>query len=367
MPPMRRTNIGRRTRNARNINEFRRAHNTPQIRQHVNIRRRSSDVALNRAAFEYDSAVAYNDLMCVDIGSLYIVCQHCKALKFRLETPGLCCSGGTVKLSVLAQPPEPLYSLLYGNTISRQLLALGNGHIPIDVLTGLISFPANFCEFTSSKEELITKVFPSIEVNYNNLDWISEREILAARNKEVDSLNFSIQSKIAGELRSYKSVDSTTDENEAVNYPTEFLNSLDVQGTPPHNLQVKVGSIIIMLRNLNPPKLCNGARLNNVIQSTIIKGNFKGEEVLIPRIPIIPTDLPFQFKRIQFPVRLAFAMTINKSQGQSLEVCGINLEFPCFSHGQLYVTSSRVGKPSSLFIFATENKTKNIVYKNALN
>ncbi|XP_003249039.1 uncharacterized protein LOC100570111 [Acyrthosiphon pisum] len=107
--------------------------------------------------------------------------------------------------------------------------------------------------------------------------------------------------------------------------------------------------------------------MNNVIQSTIIKGNFKEEEVLIPRIPIIPTDIQFQFKRIQFPVRLAFAMTISKSQGQSLEVCGINLEFPCFSDGQLYVASSRVGKPSLLFIFAPENKTKNIVHQNALN
>ncbi|XP_008189727.1 uncharacterized protein LOC103311793, partial [Acyrthosiphon pisum] len=145
---------------------------------------------------------------------------------------------------------------------SRQLLALGNGLIPIDVLTGLISFPANFCEFTSSKEKLITKAFPSIEVNYNNLDWMSERAILAARNKDADSLNFTIQSKIAGELRSYKSVDSTTDETEAVNYPTEFLNSLDVPRTPPHNLQVKVGSIIIMLRNINPPKLCDGTRLS---------------------------------------------------------------------------------------------------------
>ncbi|KAF0714841.1 ATP-dependent DNA helicase PIF1-like [Aphis craccivora] len=113
---------------------------------------------------------------------------------------------------------------------SRQLLALGNGQIPIDVLTGLISFPANFCEFTSSKEELITKVFSSIDVNYNNLDWISEQ----------------------------------------------------------NNLQLKEGSIVIMLRNLNPSNFCNGTRLsvkklmNNVIQSTIIKGNFKGEEVLIP-------------------------------------------------------------------------------------
>jgi ATP-dependent DNA helicase PIF1 len=125
-----------------------------------------------------------------------------------------------------------------------------------------------------------------------------------------------------------------------------------------------VGSIIIKLRNLNHQTLCNSMRLsvkklmNNLIQATIIKGKFKGEEVLIPRIPIIPTDLPFQFKRIQFSIQLAFAMTINQSQGQSLEVYGINLEFSCFSQGQLYVASSRVGKPFSLFVFAPENKTK---------
>ena len=119
-----------------------------------------------------------------------------------------------------------------------------------------------------------------------------------------------------------------------------------------------------MLRNINQPRLCNGTRLavkkimNNVIEATIIKGKYKGEDVLIPRIPMIPTDLPFDFKRLQFPVRLAFAMTINKSQGQSLEVCGINLEFPCFSNGQFYVACSRVGKPSSLYIYPPENRTK---------
>jgi ATP-dependent DNA helicase PIF1 len=63
---------------------------------------------------------------------------------------------------------------------------------------------------------------------------------------------------------------------------------------------------------------------------------------------MIPTDMPFEFKRLQFHVRLAFAMTINKAQGQSLYVCGLNLENQCFSHGQLYVACSRVGKPSDL-------------------
>jgi ATP-dependent DNA helicase PIF1 len=103
--------------------------------------------------------------------------------------------------------------------------------------------------------------------------------------------------------------------------------------------------------------------MNNVIEATIIiKGKYKGQDVLIPRIPMIPTDLPFDFKRLQFPVRLAFAMAINKSQGQSLEVCGINLEFPCFAHGQLYVACSRVGKPSSLYIYGTAKQNKNVVY-----
>jgi ATP-dependent DNA helicase PIF1 len=81
---------------------------------------------------------------------------------------------------------------------------------------------------------------------------------------------------------------------------------------------------------------------------------------------MIPTDMPFEFKRIQFPICRAFAMTINKSQGQSLSVCGLNLENKCFSHGQLYVACTRVGKPSALFVLAPDNKTKNVVYHEML-
>ncbi|CAG9839059.1 unnamed protein product [Diabrotica balteata] len=73
-----------------------------------------------------------------------------------------------------------------------------------------------------------------------------------------------------------------------------------------------------MLRNINKPRLCNGTRLaiktllNKVIEATILKGKYKGEEVFIPRIPMIPTDILFEFKRLQFSVRLAFAMAINR-------------------------------------------------------
>ena len=65
-----------------------------------------------------------------------------------------------------------------------------------------------------------------------------------------------------------------------------------------------------------------------VIEATILNGKSKGDDVLIPRLPVIPTNMPFEFKRLQFQVRLAFSMTINKAQGQSLQVCRLNLKNP---------------------------------------
>ncbi|XP_049301813.1 uncharacterized protein LOC125775357 isoform X1 [Bactrocera dorsalis] len=262
---------------------------------------------------------------------------------------------------------------MYSWFFSKELLRIGNGQVPIDPCSGLISIPTTICQFTSNKYELISSVYPNIAQNYGNYDWLSTRAILAAKNTDVNDLNWTIQNKIPGDLRSYTSIDRVENEDEVVNYPVEFLNSLMPPEVPPHNLRLKVRSVAIMLRNLHAPKLCNGTRLivtklmDNLIVASILKGPFKGEECLLPRIPLTSTDLPFQFRRLQFPVKLAFAMTINTSQGQSLEVCGISLEMSCFSLGQLYVACSRVGKPSSLFIYAADQKTKNIVYRAALN
>lgn len=128
-----------------------------------------------------------------------------------------------------------------------------------------------------------------------------------------------------------------------------------------------------MLRNLDAPKLCNGTRLlisnlqQNVLEATILTGSYSGESVFIPRIPLIPTDYPIEFKRLQFPVKPCMAMTINKAQGQTFKVIGIDLSEPCFSHGQLYVACSRVGSSKCITILSPfASKTKNIVYPEIL-
>jgi len=81
-------------------------------------------VNLNRAAFLYDCTIDYGSHPFVCIGLMDIVCEHCAALKFSGETPGLCCLNGKVKLPLLTPPPEPLHSLLRGDTPeSRHFLA----------------------------------------------------------------------------------------------------------------------------------------------------------------------------------------------------------------------------------------------------
>ena len=175
----------------------------------------------------------------------------------------------------------------------------------------------------SNLNELIGKVFPNFETKYKDFKYLSERAILAPKNVAVDDINLKLLAKMPCRERQYKSVDTVTDQADATEYPVEFLNSLELPGVPSHNLKLKEGAPIMLLRNLDAPKLVNGTRLvvkklmPHLIQATILCGLAKGEDVLIPRIPIIPSDLPFSFKRLQFPVRLCFAMSINKSQGRT--------------------------------------------------
>jgi hypothetical protein len=90
------------------------------------------------------------------------------------------------------------------------------------------------------------------------------------------------------EERSYKSLDTVVEPEEATQYSTEFLNSLEPTGLPPHTRTLKTGCPVMLLPNIDPPKLCKGTSLfikqmnNKVIEATTLTGQAKGQQIFLP-------------------------------------------------------------------------------------
>jgi hypothetical protein len=273
------------------------------------------------------------------------------------------------------------------------ILQIGEGRIQSfnhtdDKDTSWIEIPENLLitSYTDPIEAIFHSTYSNFNANYNNIDYLRERAIITPRNSTVHNINSYAINLLPGDKTTYFSSDtissdSGSDENINLLYPTEFLNKLEFNGLPSHELTLKVGMPIMLLRNLNQIcGLCNGTRLiitklfDRLIEAKILTGNNVGHKFFIPRIVLTATEnkWPFLFKRRQFPIRPCYAMTINKSQGQSLNQVGIYLSEPVFTHGQLYVALSRVTSKNHLKILINNNDdipntyTKNIVFKDVL-
>ena len=139
------------------------------------------------------------------------------------------------------------------------------------------------------------------------------------------------------------------------------IHSITPSGLPKHLLELKVGCNVILLRNLDKKAgLANSTRLKiihlgtRIIEAVIISGSstFVGNHVYLPKIKLCPSDsnVPFKFQRFQFPIKLAYCMTINKAQGQTFNSLGLYLPNPVFAHGQLYVAFSRATSFDHIYV-----------------
>ena len=169
---------------------------------------------------------------------------------------------------------------------SEYLLRIGNGTEPSQ--DGRIEIADNLLVEGNDIEALIQEIYPNFEENFTEADWLSSRVILAPRNTVVDDINDHLSSKIPGEYRVYKSVDSVQDPDTNANlYQVEFLNSLSrIPGIAPHELKLKVGMPVMLMRNLSRD-LANGTRMvirelgSHVIKAEITQGKQKGKIHLI--------------------------------------------------------------------------------------
>ena len=216
--------------------------------------------------------------------------------------------------------------------------------------------------------------------------------ILCPLHVSVDYINARCLDMWTGTATSKVSVDEYTDVSDALIVTIEQINARSPAGSPPHRLDLKVGMPLILLRNMSAG-LMNGTRMllleirQNVLVCNVLNGRAAGRKVFIPRFVFTHEgpDQPLKWKRRQFPVKPCWAMTINKSQGQTLHavsVCLVQMTADdyggivvdaaeSFTHGQIYVGLSRCGDPDRVCIYTTSERLQgqtlwNVVFDEAL-
>ncbi|XP_074300018.1 ATP-dependent DNA helicase PIF1-like [Silene latifolia] len=244
---------------------------------------------------------------------------------------------------------------------------------PVDVLIQHVTNPI---------ASIVGITYPALQNRLWDPDYLQERTILAPTHEIVEDVNDYVLSLIDGPERLYLSFDEVSKDDATIGerdlFSTEFLNSIKCPGLPNHELRLKRGDMVMLLRNIDQSRgLCNGTRLivtnlgARVIRCTVLTGSHKGDQVHIAHITLTPSDsskFPVRFNRRQFPIAVCFPMTINKSQGQSLSQVSIYLAKTGLDHGRLYVAISRVTSKQGLKLLIcdnnkrTSNTTTNVVY-----
>ena len=261
------------------------------------------------------------------------------------------------------------------------LLNLGNGISPnrdeAKFDDDFHKLPNDLFIENNSIENLVSHVFGEINETYKDVNSLSKKAIICPTNLECKKINDYIISLIPEKEIIYKSYDYTNNDNSHL-YSPEFLNITETSGIPSHELNLKKFGIIMLLRNLNPLKgHVNGTKyvINNllphVIDAISISGTNVGQRIFIPRIDMQAKDhtLPFLLIRKHFPIRHGYAITANKSQGQTLDYVGLYINREFFSHGQAYTACSRVGNEKNIkILYKEENEyhIKNPVIKEVL-
>ena len=205
-----------------------------------------------------------------------------------------------------------------------------------------IELPPQITHRYHQVKDLYEFVFPRSDMLRANTDlqFFRSRAILSWKNDTVAELDTHILKDLPGEEHVFESVNQADypsengDNQGGHKLPIEFLQSINISSLPPAQLRLKTDTPVMLMRNLHDwDGLCNGTRSvitrlhRHCIEARILDGEFDGQPQVLFRASLTTNegDFPFLLTRKQFPIRICFAMTVNKSEGQSLDLVGIDL------------------------------------------
>jgi len=265
--------------------------------------------------------------------------------------------------------PEQIYELKMQEWFARTLDAIGDGNHPMafneNYAEGSHSVPISGVRYLLNTNDSLAFIYP----NGFDLSYMTSRAILAVTNESVDMWNNTVQQMnpetVIHTLCSVDHLCEVDDPNDVLkNMLTEdVLHNFNNAGCPPHVLQLKVNDICILLRNLDKAAGLTNNRRVQVLEITgcVIKVQTLGEHQSIHYIPRIrfkfrlPYEQSYQLSRKQYPLRLAYAISINKAQGQELQRVVCDFRISPFSHGHAYVALTRVRHYSHIAILYDPN------------
>ena len=222
-----------------------------------------------------------------------------------------------------------------------------------DGLTDNVAF--DLLRNTSCETDIVDFVYPP-NVLANPRACLN-RAILAPTDRQIDAYNTIVLGRVTGEEKTYMATDSL---KEAANCNIRTPNAIidyvrhHPPGLPPHQVTIKTNAVYRLLRNFSVDRgLVKNARVCVVDVGvriiTVRLLNPRGDRFATPEDIVIPlitftANLPsgHTLLRQQFPLAPAYATTFNSCQGLTLDIAGVDLTTPVFSHGQLYTALSRI-------------------------